>query len=114
MLRGGMAEPVLTAPGIVQDRRDALGRESVGALPAHLGAEAGAALREVPIERRAPEAPGRLEFPVGPTHRVVQAEGFAHALAQPAVVAVELERAPYVHRTQTGRVSGGARGWQSV
>ena len=95
--------PVLVAPAVLDLRFGGRRREEVGALPAHLGAEAGARVAQVGIQRRTAEGTGAFELAVGPGHLVVQAQHFLDAVRQPALVAVEAREAADVDRPQVER-----------
>ena len=89
LLRRRPGQPRGTAPGVVElGRRTARG-EDVRSLPSHLRAEDRSLGGEQVMERRPAKGPGARQLPVGPRHRVVQAEHLSHPVAQPSVVGVE-------------------------
>ncbi len=95
--------PVLVTPAVFDARLGGRGREEIRPLPSHLRAEAGAALPQVVIERRAAEGSRGFEFAIRPRHLVVHAEHFGDAVGQPGLVAVEARKAPDVDRPQVER-----------
>ncbi|MNS98181.1 hypothetical protein D3C72_1325390 [compost metagenome] len=106
VFRAAPRQPVLLPERVADLGRLSGRREEVWPLPAHLAAEIGAGSVQVGIERRAPERPRRIQFPVGPGHRVVQAQRFLDAVVQPALVAVEAGKAADIDRPQVhGRLA---------
>src|SRR6266511_3287574 len=98
-----VGEPVLPAEGVARLGGDAFGGEPVGALPAHLVAEAGAPVAKALVQRREAKAPARLKLTVRKGHEVVLAHDLAGALPQELRAAVEGREAadvglPQVHR----------------
>src|SRR5712692_3799636 len=89
VLGRGLREPVLAAEGVDGLRLDPVRGEPVGALPAHLGPEAGAAQ----------PAPAR-ELAVRERDIVVHAHDLADPLAQEATVAMKRREAPDIRRPE--------------
>ena len=93
-------EPARTPVAVVVDRRAAVGRVPVGALPARGLAEAGVARGESRVKRRVARRPRRLHLPVRPVHGVEQAQALAHAGPEVALVALERVEAGDVDRRE--------------
>ena len=103
VLLGHPRMPVLVAPAVVDLRLGSAGCEEVGALPAHLGTEAGVRGGKMRVQRRATERPRAFQFAVGPGHLVVQAQHLGDAVGQPALVGVEAREAAHIDRPQVER-----------
>ena len=92
MFGGHPRMPVLVTPAVFDPCLRGRRRKEIGALPAHLRAEARAGVAQLRIQRRAPERAGRFQFTVRPRHLVVHAEYLGDAVGQPGLVGVEALR----------------------
>ncbi len=107
MLRADSVKPVAAAEGVAVAWIDTFRREPVGALPAQLGTEDGAARLEARVERRDDARPAAFVFFKRESDGVVLAVGLERALAGPGAVLVQPGEAADVHGPQIHRLFAG-------